>query len=909
MKEYFPAGEHRLPVNLRLASTAAKGGVITSGFISAATHWSIERMARKFIAGDNIEHALNAIKSIEAEGMTFTFDILGEATTSEEQAERYVNSYINLIEGLSTHNEFSTIENRINVSVKISSLYSQFDPLNSTGTSLIVRSRLKKILDCAARFSADVTIDMEQYSYRDLTLQIIEDMFENGEIPDSSIIGIVLQAYLKDSRSQLQRTLSWLKQKRKKLNIRLVKGAYWDYETIISKANRWESPVFENKDQTDANFEILSAMLFENSDCVNAAFASHNIRSIATAIALAEEMGVNKDAFEFQLLYGMGDPIKKALVDGGYRVRVYAPFGEIIPGMGYLVRRILENTSNNSFLMKSFFHEEPVASLLESPHEIITPNIVYSKKEEATGFQIEPLADFSILQNREEILKAIEHVKSKTGRHYPLIIGGKKKETSEWIPSLNPSDPDMVVGYSAKASREDADAAVEEASKAFERWGKVPHEKRCEYLFKAAKIMRRNRFELAALEVIECGKPAREADADVCEAVDYLNYYAYEMMRLSSPRILDPIPGETNTYSYIPRGVAVVISPWNFPLAILTGMASAAISAGNTVIMKPAEQSPVIAYRLMEIFEEAGIPDGVVNLISGKGEEAGAYLVSHPGIDLIAFTGSMEVGLKINETAAQTGKFQKNIKKVIAEMGGKNALIIDSDADMDEAVKATVASAFGYAGQKCSACSRVIVLKDIYDHFVMRLKESTAGIKIGTAEEPSTFIGPLIDVNALNKVRKYIELGKKEAETIYETPSIFLPEKGYFAGPAIFACSDNTCAVAKDEIFGPVLSVFRADNIAEAIKLANGNRYALTGGILSRSPANIQKVKQELNAGNIYINRKITGAIVGRQPFGGYKMSGIGSKAGGPDYLLQFMIPVSVTENIMRHGYAPIEEE
>jgi RHH-type proline utilization regulon transcriptional repressor/proline dehydrogenase/delta 1-pyrroline-5-carboxylate dehydrogenase len=369
------------------------------------------------------------------------------------------------------------------------------------------------------------------------------------------------------------------------------------------------------------------------------------------------------------------------------------------------------------------------------------------------------------------------------------------------------------------------------------------------------------------------------------------------------------LPGEENRYFYRPRGVAVVIAPWNFPLAILTGMTAAAMVAGNTVVMKPAEQSSIIAAKLMEIIHAAGVPDGVVSFLPGIGEEIGPQLVGSPDVDLIAFTGSRTVGLAINETASQPHAAQRSVKHVLAEMGGKNAIIVDSDADLDEAVLGVMHSAFNYAGQKCSACSRAIVLAEGYDDFLSRLVEATKALSVGPAELPGTDVGPVIDEDAFRRIQEAIESGKAEGRLVVEGSATGAPDDGYYIGPHVFADVLPTARLAQEEIFGPVLAVIKARDLTEALAIANGTDYALTGGFYSRSPANLKRVRQEFQVGNLYLNRPITGALVGRQPFGGFKLSGIGSKAGGPDYLHQFLIPVNITENTMRRGFAPISGE
>jgi RHH-type proline utilization regulon transcriptional repressor/proline dehydrogenase/delta 1-pyrroline-5-carboxylate dehydrogenase len=453
---------------------------------------------------------------------------------------------------------------------------------------------------------------------------------------------------------------------------------------------------------------------------------------------------------------------------------------------------------------------------------------------------------------------------------------------------------------------EHARAAVEAASRALDDWSRLGAPRRAEFLRGAADVMRRRRFELAAWQVFECAKPWREADADVCEAIDFCEYYAAGAVELAGPHGVD-LPGEEDRFEHLPRGVAAVIAPWNFPLAILTGMTTAALVTGNTVVMKPSEQSAVMAAKLAEIFVEIGLPPGVLNYLPGPGARVGAALVEHPEVALIAFTGSRQVGLAINAQAAAVSAKggTKMVKHVIAEMGGKNAIIVDDDADLDEAVLGVVRSAFGYQGQKCSACSRAIVLASVYEQFLDRLVEATRSLKIGPAEDPATSVSAVIDQDAYDRIRRYIELGRKTSREVLAMNVKTLASEGYYIGPHIFADVAPDARLAQEEIFGPVLAVLRAADFDEAMRVANATDYALTGGIFSRSPAHLDRARRELMVGNLYLNRSTTGALVGRQPFGGFKMSGIGTKAGGPEYLLQFVVPRTVTENTMRRGFAP----
>ena len=468
---------------------------------------------------------------------------------------------------------------------------------------------------------------------------------------------------------------------------------------------------------------------------------------------------------------------------------------------------------------------------------------------------------------------------------------------------MNPSAPAEIIGYVAEAGIPEAERAVKAARRAFETWARTPLEERCRLLERAAAILDRRRFELSAVEVFEVGKAWAEADGDIREAMDFCLFYAEQMRLIGYPRLTQNVPGEESYQHYWPRGVALVVAPWNFPVAILCGMVTAALVTGNAVIMKPAEPSAILGSLLMEVFQEAGVPPGVLNCLHGRGSVIGAYLVDHPDVEMIAFTGSREVGLRIWESAGKTRLGQRELKRVVCEMGGKNAVIVDSDADLDETIVDTIYSAFGYQGQKCSACSRLIVLEENYERVMHRLLTAAASLRVGNPEQPGIIVGPVIDETAYHRIQEIIEKGKTEATLAFQATDI--PDKGYFIPPTIFTDVKPEMTLSQCEIFGPVLSVLKARDLDDAIRIANDTDYALTAGFFSRSPANIERIKAELVAGNVYVNRSCTGAVVGRHPFGGFKMSGGGTKAGGSDYLLNFLVPRVVTENIMRHGFAP----
>ncbi len=649
---------------------------------------------------------------------------------------------------------------------------------------------------------------------------------------------------------------------------------------------------------TDLNFERLAELLLDHAEVVRPAFGSHNVRSIARIIASAESKGVPTGDFEFQVLYGMGGPLQSVLSKMGLRVRVYTPIGEMLPGMAYLVRRLLENTSNESFVRKNFLEHLPVEQVLAPP----SPARVEPREKEKEEFVNEPPADFSRADIRGAMDQALSQVRKRLGTTIPMVIGGQKVRGAQKIRSVNPAHPRELIGEVYYATQREADRAVQAALKAYPVWSRVLPQDRAAVLLKAAEEMSNRRYEMAAWEVYEVGKTWREADADVTESIDFFRYYAREMIRLSVPQRLGHYPGERNLYTYKPRGVGLAISPWNFPLAIPAGMVSAAIVTGNCVIFKPSNLSPVMGSLLAEILARSGLPAGVLNFLPGPGEAVGGYLVRHPDISFIAFTGSKRVGLKIVEGAGKTSPGQKQVKRVVAEMGGKNAIIVDDTADLDLAVQGVVASAMGYQGQKCSACSRVILLEPVHDEFLDRAVRAVESLKIGPPEDPGNVIGPVIDRAAQEKIRSYIARGHAQGHVVVKRD---VPSDGYYVGPALVADLRPGDSLAQEEIFGPVVAILRAKDFEEALRIANGVDYALTGGVYSRSPANIQKAMEEFQVGNLYINRGITGALVGRQPFGGFRMSGIGSKAGGPEYLTQFMLPMCVSENTLRRGFAP----
>ncbi len=920
-QEYLGDASVELPQALKGLLNFADPSSVPAQVAATTLSGAVETLARKYIAGENIKQALKSIEQLRKQSMAFTMDLLGEAVVTEKEAEAYLNQYLELMAQLTEASKrWPKVDSvdaaegkplaKVQVSVKLTAFYSQFDALDVEGSEAKVGEHIRTLLRRAEELGVAVHFDMEQYRYKDATLAALKKLLLEEEFRSRSDIGLTLQAYLRDSYQDLKGIIEWAKERGTPVTVRLVKGAYWDQETITSRQNYWPTPVYNHKSSTDANFERMTQLLLESHEYVYAAIGSHNVRSQALAMAITQSLNIPKRNVEFQVLYGMADNLATALVKQGHRVRVYCPYGDLIPGMAYLIRRLLENTANSSFLRQSL-EDRPADELLAMPEwgdgdadddEVVRSPIALPNAP-VTRLNISPDTDYALLQERKAAKEAIDSITRQLGKTYQPLIDGEYVSTEATVQSLNPSRPAQLVGTVGQMSVAQADDAITAAKAAFNGWKRTPAKERASIIRKAGDLLETRRHALNAWMMLEGGKPLHQADAEVSEAVDFCRYYADEMERLDTEVVYD-VAGESDRYRYQAKGIVLVISPWNFPLAISTGMTVAALVTGNCTLLKPAAVTSVIAAKLTEILVEAGIPKGVFQYVPGSGSTVGAHMVKHKDVNMIVFTGSQAVGCQIYADAAILQPGQKHLKRVVAEMGGKNGIIVDESADLDQAVQGVVYSAFGYSGQKCSACSRVIVVSSIYETFVARLVEATKSLNVGDAMEPSTKVGPVIDEAAQKNIREYIAKGKEEATLALELPS---PEPGYFVGPVIFTDVDPQSTIAQEEIFGPVLSVIKAKNFDEALAIANGTNYALTGGLYSRTPSHIDRATEDFEVGNLYINRTITGAIVARQPFGGFKLSGVGSKAGGPDYLLQFLDPRTITENVQRQGFAPIE--
>jgi RHH-type proline utilization regulon transcriptional repressor/proline dehydrogenase/delta 1-pyrroline-5-carboxylate dehydrogenase len=875
----------------------------------------VEHMARTFIAGATAEEAAPRLTDLWRHGRAWSVDLLGEATISDREADRYRDRCVEALTLLAREAalwpSLPLLERdhlgpipRVQLSIKISALSPHLDPIDPEGSYCSVAARLRPILDLAMRLPASLIFDMEQADTKSLLVEIFTRLFAEPSYKDYPYAGLALQAYHRETARDIEGLLTWVRRRGAPITIRLVKGAYWDSDTIRYRQRGWAVPLFEHKVETDANYELLTHLILSQTSVIRPAFGTHNLRSLAHIEAVAESLGLPPETWEYQMIFGMAEPFQHAVTQYGRRLRLYTPVGDLLPGMAYLVRRLLENTSNESFLRKEYVESQSLNTLLAPPilEELGQKPHLLSQPAGMQEFQNEPQRDFAQADNRAAMQQALATVRSQLGRQWTSSSGGAQL-LGPLIESRNPGRPDEVVGRLSGASPDDVEQAVRRAILVRQSWRDTTTERRVDIMRTAASLMRMRRDELAAWEIVECGKPWREADADIAEAIDFLEFYAADWRRIASPRRLGQAPGELNQRLYSPRGVTAVIAPWNFPLAIPTGMVSAALVTGNPVIFKPSERSPMMGHWLTEILQEAGLPEGVLCCTQG-GPDIGRALVRHPDIATIAFTGSKDVGLGILKDAGTFMPGQQMVKRVLAEMGGKNAIIVDETADLDDAITGVISSFTGYAGQKCSACSRAIVHAAIYDSFLDRLKEAVLSLRVGNPEEPGTQVGPVIDHRAQSKIQDYIEIGRKEARLLVEGT---VKGTGWYVVPTVFADVAPTHRVAQEEIFGPILAVMKAASFQEALTLANSTAYALTGGVYSRSPDNLELARQRFDVGNLYLNRPITGALVGRQPFGGHRLSGVGAKAGGDEYLTQFVVTRVVSEQTLRRGFAPPE--
>jgi RHH-type proline utilization regulon transcriptional repressor/proline dehydrogenase/delta 1-pyrroline-5-carboxylate dehydrogenase len=849
---------------------------------------AIARMASLYVVEEDAAALASTLRTIAAVPAMASLDALGEAVLSDAEADGYAARIHQLLAWLEAGSAFQP-----DLSIKLSALTPRFDPVDLDGSVERVLARLNPICGAAVQAGVSLTLDMESHDSRPLVLAVFRRLAEGPGIPP----GLALQAYRPDAEADLIDVLDLPWTRERPLRVRLVKGAYWDSEVALAEQRFWPSPVYTDKAATDAGFERLTALLFQAGERVYPMIASHNLRSLAHALAQARAGGRSANSWEVQMLYGMADPLAAAVIGEGARLRMYLAVGDLIGGIAYLIRRLLENTASTSVLRQAYLENTP-------PESLLAPPLVSSHASVgASGFRNTPLSDFSQAEPRQVMRAALEQAATEQGQDYPLHSVPDVALAARWRDSRNPAAPAQSLGRIEQAEPAHAQQAIRHAVAAFSGWREKPVSERARLCRVAAQIMARRRFDLAAWQVLEVGKAWREADADVAEAIDCWNYYADVAERLLDWRATRDFAGERNATCYEALGPTAVIAPWNFPLAILSGMSAAALVCGNPVIMKPASASQINACKLQGILLEAGFPSAVAQLLPGEGRSLGALLASHPEIAAIAFTGSREVGLELIERAYRRSPEQRRVKRVVCEMGGKNAIIVDEDADLDEAVMHILASAFGYQGQKCSAASRLIAVGRVHERLLARLADALASWPLGPPADPQFRFGPLISRQALEKAQRYFDIGCQEGRLVFQGG---VPDSdGYYFAPAIFEGIQPHHRLAREEIFAPILAALHAPDFATALAWANDSDYALTGGVFSRLPQHLDAAQQRFRVGNLYLNRGVTGARVGIQPFGGTALSGTGVQAGGDDYLRQFLWSRVVSSNQLRHGYVP----
>lgn len=902
LKTYFDDTPGNWPHFLALGIHLAK---IAPDTVSQAIRKNITAIAHLFITGSTIEEIIHYIEKSRSQSKTFTLDLLGEAVLNEEAAIKYQKTYLDLLDELYACSKNWPFEAQIDegpeqqdlpkiqLSIKLSSLTENLNLTAWESTKNILKERLYPIFKKAQIMHAAIVIDMEQHALKSMTQAVFTELILDNEFKDYPYFGIVVQAYLKSTDEDIQYYINLSQKRKTPFILRLVKGAYWDYEIKTADTKQSKPPVYTKKYETDAQYEKTARVLLKNHSLFHLGFASHNIRTLAATLAYAESLNLSKRDYEVQMLYGMANAFKENIIEAGYRLREYLTLGEMVTGMAYLVRRLLENSSNESFLKQSLIEKRSLDILLQDPAEKLHQPHIQETIIDKNTFINEPFTSFADENHRKKLYKALENSASDIQKNYPLIINGKHIQTGQLHTHHNPSHPEIILGYIHLSDLKTAYEAINHAQSGFEIWKQTPIKTRITLLEKIGELIKRDRFQLMALQIREVGKTWAEADADIAEAIDFCYYYAREMERLGHPYNTENTLGQISYYGYVSRGVSLVIAPWNFPLAILTGMTMAALVTGHSVIMKPSESGSMTAYHLMKLIQEAGCPPQVVQFLPCDGPTIGQAVIEHPAIANIVFTGSKAVGLKIYAHAAKTSATTTHLKRCLLELGGKNAIIIDEDVDISTVVPIIIHSATSFAGQKCSALSRLIIVGHMYEPLIHALKKRFEALQVKPAENPEAHLGPVINEKAYLRLQDAISKGKNSAEIYAQAP---IPQNGYFIPPTLFINPESNSFLLQDELFGPILTIIKVNTLQEAIKIANNTPYALTGGLFSNHPKHIEEIKKHLQVGNLYINRGITGALVQRHPFGGFKLSGGGSKAGGPDYLIHFMDPKTITQ-------------
>ena len=869
--------------------------------IRESTNQSMKVLGKHFVLGETIEKAIKRSKTSEKSGYTYSYDMLGEAALTQDDADRYFKEYSNAIEAISLYATGDSLEKRPGISVKLSALHPKYEYTHKQRVMDELVPRVKDLALRACKANIDFNIDAEEARRFELSLDVIESVFLDPDLAEWNGFGLALQAYQKRSFQALDWLIALSKKAGRPIKVRLVKGAYWDSEIKHAQVEgHLDYPVFTRKTSTDISYLACAQKMLDAPQYIYSQFATHNAFSIAAIQQIAGEK-----KYEFQRLHGMGDSLYDPLMqNGNTQCRIYAPVGGYKDLLSYLVRRLLENGANSSFVNHIHDNTVPAASLAKDPlikinqynairhDKIHKPRDIYKPtRENSQGVDLGEPEDVDLLLT--EIKSASADLNVETAS----LIDGIPCAGTETF-STTPFDKNLTIGTVHASSEVDVDRAFKVAESGFEKWNLTHPEERALILEKAASMLEERKHYFYALCQHEGGKTIPDAIAEVREAIDFCRYYA-ERIRIdfTAPKIMPGPTGESNKLSLHPRGTFVCISPWNFPLAIFMGQVTGALAAGNTVLAKPATQTPIIAFEAVQLLHEAGVPQEVLHLIVGPGRTVGERLISHQDVAGIAFTGSTQTARHINKTlAAKDGP----IVPFIAETGGLNCMIVDSSALPEQVAEDVVQSAFQSAGQRCSALRILFLQEDIADQFINKIKGAMDQVTIGDPRDLQTDVGPVIDGGALKELQSHIDFLKENARSIYqaETPK----SNGYFIPPTL--CEIDSPKLLKEEVFGPILHVvrFKAKDLDQVIESINATGYGLTLGVHSRINETINQVVSKARAGNIYVNRNTIGAVVGTQPFGGEGLSGTGPKAGGPHYLHRFAVERTVSIDTTASG-------
>lgn len=889
-------------LGLKLAKNFLEIGSITSSFMNPIVRESIKKSLKMvgdhFVMGQSIEKAIKHAKDYESSGFIMSYDMLGEGARTESQADNYLESYLYGIDKVTEGADKSEdLYARPGISVKLSALYSKYKLTNKDAVIQKLLPRIRQIVLKAKIAGITVTIDAEESSRLDISLELFAHLVSDEELQGYNGIGFAVQAYNKAAPLVIDFIIRLAKENNKQIPVRLVKGAYWDSEIKTAQiAGITTFPVYTQKEYSDISYLVCADKMLKNSNLIYPCFATHNAHTIASIEVMAGEK-----KFEFQRLYGMGQGIYEQVI-GRIPCRIYAPVGphkELLP---YLIRRILENGASASFLKKIIDNDVSVEELVENPLRpfaslndkiLLPPNLYGLDRKNSSGF------DFGNLYHLELISGKIAEYQNNQWQSAPVINGEICKGSAREV--YSPYNTSLKVGQVVESSEDNIKSAINVTSDGFESWSLEKVEIRALIIERFADLLEENQYELMALCGMEAGKTIPDSVAEIREAVDFCRYYAARARAsFSFPRIMQGPTGELNELSLHGRGVFVCISPWNFPLAIFTGQVVAALISGNSVIAKPAEQTPLIAAFAVKLLLKAGLPKSVICLLPGEGASIGKLLLADQRISGVAFTGSSETANKIQQYLAMRGGA---IVPFIAETGGINTMIVDSSALIEQAVDDIILSAFGSAGQRCSALRVLYVQEEIADSLIEILKGAMDNLVVGYPSDFTTDIGPVIDLDAHNALSNYIEMAKKKYRLVFESSLENVQMKnGNFITPIAFEVTS-----IKDlpgEIFGPVLHIarFKADRLEGLVADINSCAYGLTLGVHSRIRSRINYIRAHAKVGNIYINRSMIGATVGVQPFGGEGLSGTGPKAGGPNYLLRFVTERCFTENTSAIG-------